>query len=376
MGKKSGSQKGVVLPKVPVSRVTDDFKMPVGNIVEHGETIYYNVPWEKAIVIPEADRNHRFRDRNIVDVHAIILGKGNIPEMVGAQQSMGIKRAVIMVASDRCLLEVGDMDRGDEPLAVAMEAFRRYPERFEVFCNIDFRGFTDARWTDRELRRFDQLWAKGVKGIKGLIGQSVVIRGWNALLGLPKHHSFLTDPKLQPLWRHAGELGAVVFEHVGDALMHDQYYPIKKAYAEFEETVAAHPGTTFVAPHLFCSVDNMEHVTAWLRKYPNLYTTISGPITVLGPTTAFTAEGAAQFREFLIEYDDKIIFGSDTGLGDQQNIEAMLYLYRRWLEDPFGSYFEMGHEKPWRIYGLGLPEETLEKLYHGNLERLLSQQQR
>jgi hypothetical protein len=381
MGKKGASQKTIDVPQVPVLRVIGDYEVPkFATLVQEGDKLYYDVPWESALGIPETDRGHRFKKIDIFDIHTILLGKGNIPGMVAVQRRVGVSRSVLTVPTDRGVIELGGLDRSGDFLEVALEALNAYPDRFVIFANIDYRGFTEPGWTDRELRRFDELWAKGVRGIKGLIGQCMVIRGLNELLGLPKHHSFLTDPKLQPLWRHASDLGAIVFQHVGDAPVNHKAYPPEKAYAEFWETVEAYPNTIFVAPHLAGSVfeptGTLDQLATWLTSHPNLYTTVSGLTTVLRPTTAFTPEGARKFHEFIVAHSDRVLFGTDLGLGREPTVEAAYYLYRRWFEDPLGSSFEMVHSAPLRVYGLGLPNNTLEKVYHGNLERLLSRQRR
>jgi hypothetical protein len=362
---------------LPIGWVIGDFELPMfGALVREGNSAYYDVPWEKPWDIPTTGFDYAFKKRYIFDGHTILLGKGNIAEMVAAQKRIGISRSVITVVNDRYVLELGDFARGDDLMNIALEALTSHPNRFEVFSSIDYEGFTSPGWTDREIRRFNQLWEQGVRGIKGHMGSSMVIRGFNAVLGLPKHHSFLTDPKVELLWQRAGELGAIVFQHLGDAPVNEKWYPFDKIFAEYEEMVSAHPDTLFVVPHLMGSTDNMDRVRQWLARYPNLYCTMSGLVTVLRPTTAFTAEGAESFRGFVTEHEDRIIFGTDAGMGRQYNTEAIYYVYRRWLEDPLGSSFEMDFGEWKRVYALGLPDDTLEKLYHGNLERLFSRQRR
>ena len=64
------------------------------------------------------------------------------------------------------------------------------------------------------------------------------------------------------------------------------------------------------------------------------------------------------------------MFGTDEGA------EAAMYQnYFRWLEtgDEYFPYAQYPAQGRWMIYGLALPDEVLEKVYHLNAERLFGQ---
>jgi predicted TIM-barrel fold metal-dependent hydrolase len=74
-------------------------------------------------------------------------------------------------------------------------------------------------------------------------------------------------------------------------------------------------------------------------------------------------------RDFFIKYQDRILFGTDL------YPEAHIYrAYFRFLEtadeyfDYSRHYYKHGR---WKIYGLGLPDEVLRKVYYANAARLL-----
>ncbi len=74
-------------------------------------------------------------------------------------------------------------------------------------------------------------------------------------------------------------------------------------------------------------------------------------------------------RRFLIKYQDRVLFGTDT----PPNREAY-GMYFRFLEtddeyfDPAGGHHRQGL---WNIYGVFLPDDVLAKLYNGNAQKLL-----
>ena len=59
------------------------------------------------------------------------------------------------------------------------------------------------------------------------------------------------------------------------------------------------------------------------------------------------------------------MFGTDSEV-----TEAMYRNYFRWLEttDEYFDYWGYPGQGRWKIYGLGLPDPVLEKIYHKNAE--------
>ena len=75
-------------------------------------------------------------------------------------------------------------------------------------------------------------------------------------------------------------------------------------------------------------------------------------------------------REFFIQYQDRIMFGADFTAE-----EEMYRNHFRWLEtnDEYFDYYGYPGQGRWKIYGMGLPDEVLEKVYHLNAEKLLGE---
>ena len=75
-------------------------------------------------------------------------------------------------------------------------------------------------------------------------------------------------------------------------------------------------------------------------------------------------------REFFLKYQDRILFGTDSEV-----TEAMYRNYFRWLEtnDEYFDYWGYPGQGRWKIYGMGLPDSVLEKVYHKNAERVFGQ---
>jgi predicted TIM-barrel fold metal-dependent hydrolase len=148
-----------------------------------------------------------------------------------------------------------------------------------------------------------------------------------------------------------------------DWLFYGKDYPSQKELLnQLIHLVAKHPGTTFIAAHFGCNAEDLPTVAKWLDTYPNLVTDIDARISELGrqPYTA---------RKFLIKYQDRIMFGTDTPC----NREAYR-VYFRFLETD-DEYFDCAKSHHlqgfWMIYGIYLPKDVLAKIYYQNAERLL-----
>ncbi len=131
---------------------------------------------------------------------------------------------------------------------------------------------------------------------------------------------------------------------------------------DLKSLVANHPKTTFIGAHVGCYSENLGWVGQMLDDCPNFYVDVSARISELGrqPYTA---------RRFFLEYTERILFGIDAGA----SLETYR-IYYRFLETD-DEYFNYGDsvipsQGRWYIYGLNLPDDVLEKVYHRNAEHI------
>ncbi len=151
-------------------------------------------------------------------------------------------------------------------------------------------------------------------------------------------------------------------------------FPANRALLEARNRVLErHPKTTFVTLHVGNNAENLGYVSECLDKYPNMFVETAARIGELGrqPRTS---------QRFFDRYQDRVLFGTDAvphGTETPQQIfgEALYGIYFRFLETE-DEYFDYAPaptppQGRWRIYGLGLSEPILRKVYHDNAARLL-----
>jgi len=259
------------------------------------------------------------------------------------------------------------------------------PERFRIFGGVDWsawpeRGQGFPEWAAARLR------AQAASGAEGL-------KIWKPFgLHVRDQHGTLVavdDARLDPIWETAAELGWPVTIHVADPVaffdpldQHNERWEELHAHPDWQfpsppfpafldilgglaNLVARHPRTTFIGAHVGCYAENLDWVGRLLDRCPNFYVDISARIAELGrqPYTA---------RRFFLKYADRILFGMDL----PANL-ASYRLHYRFLETD-DEYFDYSFEPVppqgrWRIYGLALPDDVLEKIYYRNAERVLLQ---
>lgn len=247
-----------------------------------------------------------------------------------------------------------------------------YPERFVVFLNLNFENLDDPGWPEEPLMMLEEGVKQGVKGLKvykelGLNDQD------NDGNRIP-----VNDPRLDPIWAKCGELGIPVLIHSGEPRSFwepkDKYnerwlelkqYPSRyrnpeklpsfdSIMAEQHDVFRKHPNTKFINAHLGWYGNDLKKLGELMDEFPNMYTEIGAVLAELGrqPKAA---------RAFFIAYQDRILFGKDTYKMEEY------YTYFRVLEteDEYFDYYRKRHAH-WKMYGLGLPDSVLRKVYFEN----------
>lgn len=273
-------------------------------------------------------------------------------------------------------LDGGWDNRLKETLAALDES---HPGRFLTFTLINFAGIDEPGWADRESARLIASFEAGAKGLKFHKSFGLSYRYKDGTL-VP-----IDDPKLDPIWNICAKYNRPVMIHTADpaafftpldknnerwhelnehpnwSFFGEQFPSREELLEQRNRVIATHPETTFIGAHFGNAPEDLASVQKWLDDYPNFYIDIDARISELGrqPYSA---------RKFLIKYQDRIMFGTDT----TPRVEAYR-IYYRFLETD-DEYFDCSASHHlqgfWMIYGVFLPDEVLRKIYHDNAAKL------
>jgi predicted TIM-barrel fold metal-dependent hydrolase len=137
--------------------------------------------------------------------------------------------------------------------------------------------------------------------------------------------------------------------------------------------------TTIIGVHFGNAPEEPDRVERMLKEYPNFYVDTAARIPEIG-------RKPAEVRRVIMTYADRVLFGTDVQIGPGMLVlgagearghpkaEVDRFFLSSW------EFFETAHQKfahptpiqgNWKIDGIDLPPDVLEKVYHLNAERLL-----
>ena len=194
----------------------------------------------------------------------------------------------------------------------------------------------------------------------------------------------MDDPELDVVWQTAGRLGIPVFVHTGDpaeffepldfenerwlemALFPNRRFNDRSRFPEFNELMEErdrmlerHPNTTWVLAHMSWYTQDLGRLGELFDRFPNVYAEVGAVLYDLGRQPRFA-------RDFFVKYQDRILFGKDSFQPDEYP-----YYWRVFeTEDEYFDYYRDYHAF-WKLYGMGLPDDVLRKIYYENALRII-----
>jgi predicted TIM-barrel fold metal-dependent hydrolase len=271
---------------------------------------------------------------------------------------------------------------------------RAHPGRFFTFTEPWYSRLLEPNYPRFQADEIERAHKDGARGLKVLKTLGLYLREKITEGPLVK----VDDRRFDPMWEACAALKMPVAIHVSDPeaffLPIDRFnerweelynhpdwsfygrdFPSNQAILEARNRVyARHPKTQFITLHFGNDAENLPYVAECMDKFPNMHVDLAARIGELGrqPRAA---------RKFFDRYQDRILFGTDAvPHGDdtpQQVFGDKLYeIYYRFLETE-DEYFDYAPavvppQGRWQIYGIGLPDSILKKVYHANAERLLA----
>lgn len=251
------------------------------------------------------------------------------------------------------------------------------PGRFLVFANIDFKNVGEPGWGEKAARQLEEDVQNGASGLKIFKNLGFSVKDISGAR-VP-----VDDAILDPIWKKAGELKIPVLIHTADPKSFwdsldnknerwleliinpnrkrgaDNPVPFETLIGEQHNLFKKHRNTTFIAAHFGWYPNNLDKLSSILDEMPNVVVEFGAVIAELGRQPKMA-------KAFFIKYQDRILFGKDSW------VPAEYATYFRILEteDEYFPYHKKYHAF-WAMYGMGLPDNILKKIYYKNALRIL-----
>jgi uncharacterized protein len=252
-----------------------------------------------------------------------------------------------------------------------------YPNRFIVFANINFSGVGEQGWGEAAAKQLEEDVKNGANGLKiyKSLGFSVKDNSGNRVT--------VDDSRLNAVWAKCAELKIPVLIHTADPKSFwgpvdehnerwleitthpnrkrgaDNPVPFETLIEEQHRLFKNHPKTTFIAAHFGWYPNDLGKLGNLLNELPNVVVEFGAVIAELGrqPRAA---------RKFFEKYQDRILFGKDSWVPE----EYATYFRVLETEDEYFPYHKKYHAF-WAMYGMGLPDSILKKVYYKNALRII-----
>jgi predicted TIM-barrel fold metal-dependent hydrolase len=245
----------------------------------------------------------------------------------------------------------------------------KYSDRMVLFANVSFSnvgpGF--GRKAAAQLEADIKAGAMGLKVFKDL-GMFARKADGSRLR--------VDDPELDPVWATCARMNVPVLIHIAEpaaffepldynnerwlelALYPDRRHQsgvrFETLMSERNAMIKKHPNTRFILAHFGWHASDLARAGKLLDENPNVYYDVAAVLYDVGrqPRAA---------HDFFVRYQDRLLFGKDSYQPDEYP-----YYWRVFeTNDEYFDYYRDYHAF-WKLYGIGLPDVVLKKLYHQN----------
>jgi predicted TIM-barrel fold metal-dependent hydrolase len=263
-----------------------------------------------------------------------------------------------------------------ERLRRGIDAIRSSPhaDRMVLFANINFGDPVGPGFGAKASKQLEDDIKAGAVGLKVFkdLGMFVKKAGGDRL--------HVDDPELDPVWDTCARLHVPVLIHIAEpeaffepldyrnerwlelALYPDRRHQdgvrFEALMTERNHMIQKHPNTKYILAHFGWHANDLARAGKLLDEHPNVFYDVAAVLYDFGrqPRAA---------HDFFVAYQDRIVFGKDSYQPDEYP-----YYWRVFeTNDEYFDYYRDYHAF-WKLYGIGLPDGVLKKLYYQNALKL------
>ncbi len=295
-----------------------------------------------------------------------------------------------LAAEDNFQLLNVNVDSPNDPELEEQERFslvqiKQNPEKIKYLTTFTLNEWDSSNWQDKTIEHLKQSFTSGALGIKIWKNIGMVYKDSAG------QFIMVDNPKFDPVIQYVIDQDKTVLGHLGEpkncwlpleemTVNNDRNYfkkhPEYHMYLHpecpmYEDQINArdhflerHPDMRFVGAHLGSLEWDVDELAKRLDRFPNMAVDMAARIPQLQHQTMLDRE---KVRNFFINYQDRLIYGSDSGISTSDNAEeSKKELHKIWqshwkyfVTDETMSAAEVNGE----FKGLKLPKEVVDKIY-------------
>ncbi|MFC1607916.1 amidohydrolase family protein [Candidatus Latescibacterota bacterium] len=270
-------------------------------------------------------------------------------------------------------------------IAIAQELHSRYPDRIFWATSFDISDFGTVEWEKNALDCISDGINHGAVAVKVWKEIGMVLRDDDG------SYVMIDDPRFEPLWTLLESRDVTLVAHLGEprncwlpvdsmtvdgdrnyfknnpqyhAYLHPEIPHYWKQIEARDDLLTRHPNLRVVGCHLGSLEFDTDELAKRLDKYSNFAVDTAARIS------HFKVQDAEKVRNFLIKYQDRILYGTDIGIRNSGSFANDFERIRNIYTEDYRYFSTDGDfESPAsgeKVRGLALPPEVLEKIFHTN----------
>jgi predicted TIM-barrel fold metal-dependent hydrolase len=264
---------------------------------------------------------------------------------------------------------------------------QQQPELNDFIATFCLESWDEPGWAENTIDWIDKCIADGAVAVKIWKNVGMEFRDKEGKLIM------IDDPQFFPVFRHLEVKGIPLVGHLGEPkncwlpleemttrndsnyfadypqyhmYLHPEYPSYEAHMAARDKALENHPDLVFIGCHLASLEWSVDEMAKFLDRFPNASMDMSAR---MGHLFYQTADNHDKVRRFFINYQDRLLYGTDLidAGGDRESFENQLH--QIWLKD--WEYFVTNNTMSSNLIksdfrGLRLPREVVDKIYYTN----------
>jgi hypothetical protein len=263
-----------------------------------------------------------------------------------------------------------------------------HPKQILYITAFSVDNWDSADWTNQTIQQLKEAFAKGALGIKIWKNIGMVEKDAEGNLIM------IDNPRFDPVIQFVIDQNKTVLGHLGEPkncwlpleqmtvnndrnyfknhpeyhmYLHPEYPSYQDQIDARDRFLARHPDMRFVGAHLASLEYDVDSLAKRLDRFPNIAVDMAERICHLQHQTKTNRE---KVRKFMIQYQDRLIYGTDLGMRENSSAEeSKARLHKRWMND--WKYFTTDEimtadEVNGEFKGLKLPKAVIDKIFYTN----------